>query len=39
LQLFQEAVERDESTAELARRVLTFLFRSRWDEGLRFGET
>ena len=24
-------------SAELARRVLEFLFRARWDEGLRFG--
>src|SRR5215213_2071259 len=38
LQLFHEAAEREEATAELARRVLTFLFRSRWDEGLRFNE-
>jgi hypothetical protein len=37
LQLFQEAAEREQATAELARRVLEFLFRARWDEGLRFG--
>jgi len=38
VRLFQEAADREKATAELARRVLTFLFRSRWDEGLRFGE-
>jgi hypothetical protein len=27
----------EKATAELARRVLDFLFRARWDEGLRFG--
>lgn len=37
LEIFQEAAEREEATAELARRVLEFLFRARWDEGLRFG--
>jgi tetratricopeptide (TPR) repeat protein len=36
LQLFQEAVEQDTATAELARRVLRFLFRARCDQGLRF---
>ena len=36
LQLFQEAAERDEATAELARRVLGYLFRARYDQGLRF---
>jgi tetratricopeptide (TPR) repeat protein/DNA-binding XRE family transcriptional regulator len=36
LQLFEEAVQRDQATAELARRVLDFLFRSRHDQGLRF---
>jgi tetratricopeptide (TPR) repeat protein len=36
LRLFQEAVERDEATAELARRVLGYLFRARYDQGLRF---
>jgi hypothetical protein len=35
LRLFQEAAER-EATAELARRVLRYLFRARYDEGLRF---
>jgi tetratricopeptide (TPR) repeat protein len=36
LRLFQEAVDREEATAELARRVLAFLFRARHDLGLRF---
>jgi len=36
LRLFHEAAEREEATAELARRVLRFLFRARHDEGLRF---
>ncbi len=36
LKLFQEAAERDEATAELARRVLGYLFRARYDQGLRF---
>jgi tetratricopeptide (TPR) repeat protein len=36
LQLFQEAVERDTVTTDLARRVLRFLFRARCDQGLRF---
>ncbi len=36
LRLFQEAAEREEATAELARRVLRYLFRARYDEGLRF---
>jgi tetratricopeptide (TPR) repeat protein len=36
LRLFQEAAERDEATAELARRVLDYLFRARYDQGLRF---
>jgi hypothetical protein len=36
LRLFQEAAERDEATAELARRVLGYLFRARYDQGLRF---
>lgn len=38
VRLFREAADREKATAELARRVLRFLFRSRWDEGLRFGE-
>ncbi|HKH48682.1 MAG TPA: helix-turn-helix transcriptional regulator, partial [Thermoanaerobaculia bacterium] len=36
LRLFQESVARGEATAELARRVLRFLFRARYDQGLRF---
>lgn len=39
LKLFHEAAEREQATAELARRVLEFLFRARWDEGLRFGSS
>jgi hypothetical protein len=36
LRLFREAVEREEATAELAYRILAFLFRARHDPGLRF---
>ncbi|MFY9820182.1 MAG: helix-turn-helix transcriptional regulator [Thermoanaerobaculia bacterium] len=36
LKLFKEAAEREEATAEQARRVLGYLFRARNDEGLRF---
>ena len=36
LRVFQEAVEREAATADLARRVLGFLFRARFDEGMRF---
>jgi hypothetical protein len=36
LRLFQEAAEREEATAELARQVLRYLFRARYDQGLRF---
>lgn len=36
LKLFQEAAERDEATAELARRILAYLFRARYDQNLRF---
>jgi tetratricopeptide (TPR) repeat protein len=36
LRLFQEAAEREAATAELARRVLRYLFRARHDQGLRF---
>lgn len=36
LRLFQEAAEREEATAGLARSVLRFLFRARHDQGLRF---
>ncbi|HEX5719412.1 MAG TPA: hypothetical protein VF179_24845 [Thermoanaerobaculia bacterium] len=36
LRLFHEAAEREEATATFASRVLSFLFRARHDEGLRF---
>lgn len=36
LRLFRQAVERQEATAELARRVLRYLFLARHDQGLRF---
>lgn len=36
LQLFKEASDREEITAELARQVLHYLFRARYDQGLRF---
>jgi tetratricopeptide (TPR) repeat protein len=36
LRLFQDAVEREKATAELARRVLVYLFQARYDQGLRF---
>ncbi len=36
LRVFQVAAEREEATAEQARRVLRFLFRARHDQGLRF---
>jgi transcriptional regulator with XRE-family HTH domain len=36
LRLFHEAAEREAATAELARRVLRYLFRARHDEGLQF---
>lgn len=36
LQLFQEAVEHETATADLARRVLRFLFLARHDQSLRF---
>jgi len=39
LRLFQEAAGRKEATAELARRLLAYLFRARHDEGLRFGDS
>jgi tetratricopeptide (TPR) repeat protein len=37
LRLFHEAAEHEAATADLAQRVLRFLFRVRWDEGIRFG--
>lgn len=36
LRIFHEAVEAETATADLARRVLRFLFRARQDQGLRF---
>lgn len=36
IRLFKEAVEEDTATAVLARRVLRFLFRARYDQGLQF---
>ncbi|HKH43541.1 MAG TPA: hypothetical protein VKM72_02640, partial [Thermoanaerobaculia bacterium] len=36
LRLFHEAAQREEATAELARQVLEFLLRARYDTGLRF---
>jgi tetratricopeptide (TPR) repeat protein len=39
LQLFHEAAERETATAELARRVLRYLFRARYDQGLRFTDS
>jgi tetratricopeptide (TPR) repeat protein len=36
LRVFQEAVERESATTELARRVLRFLYQARHDQGLRF---
>jgi tetratricopeptide (TPR) repeat protein len=36
LRIFEEAVNRDTATAELARHVLRFLFLARHDPGLRF---
>ncbi len=38
LELFRSAAEREEATAELARHLLAFLFRARYDQGLRFNE-
>ena len=39
LRLFEEAVKREEATAELARSVLRFLFRARYNQGLRFSDS
>ena len=36
LTVFQQAVEQEAATAELARRILSFLFRARFDQGLQF---
>lgn len=38
LELFRLAAEREEATAELARHLLAYLFRARYDQGLRFSE-
>jgi hypothetical protein len=37
VRLFHQAVALETATADLAQRVLRFLFRARHDEGLRFG--
>jgi tetratricopeptide (TPR) repeat protein len=36
LRVFDEAVRQETATAELARRILRYLFKARHDEGLRF---
>jgi tetratricopeptide (TPR) repeat protein len=36
LRLFQEAAEGEHATAELARNLLRYLFRARYDQGLHF---
>jgi tetratricopeptide (TPR) repeat protein len=36
LRVFEEAVRQEEATADLARRVLRFLFKARHDQNLRF---
>lgn len=36
LQIFQNAVELEEATAEMVRGLLRFLYRARYDQGLRF---
>jgi TPR repeat protein len=36
LRLFQEAAEKEQATAELARGILSYLFCARHDPGLRF---
>ncbi|MBW8877952.1 MAG: sigma-70 family RNA polymerase sigma factor [Acidobacteria bacterium] len=36
LRLFQETAERKEATAELARRVLGYIYKARYDQDLRF---
>jgi transcriptional regulator with XRE-family HTH domain len=38
LRLFHEAAGREAATADLARRVLRYLFRARYDQGLQFEE-
>lgn len=39
LRLFQEAAECETATAELARRVLRYLYRARYDQGLPFTDS
>jgi tetratricopeptide (TPR) repeat protein len=39
LGLFKEAAEREEASAELAHRVLDYLFRARYDQVLRFTDS
>jgi tetratricopeptide (TPR) repeat protein len=36
LQVYQKAAEQEKATAELARRILGYLFRARYEPGLRF---
>jgi hypothetical protein len=36
LALFRDAVEREDATAELTRRITAFLYRARANEALRF---
>lgn len=36
LRLFQEAAERETATAEMVRRLLRYLYRARYDQGLQF---
>jgi tetratricopeptide (TPR) repeat protein len=36
LRVFDEAVRQEKATADLARRILRFLFKARHDQGLRF---
>jgi tetratricopeptide (TPR) repeat protein len=36
LTLFRGAAAREEATAEMARRMVRYLYRARWEEGLRF---
>ena len=36
LRLFHQAALREDATVDLARRLLRYLFRARYDQGLRF---
>jgi tetratricopeptide (TPR) repeat protein len=36
LQLFEKAAKRETATAEMGRKILRFLYRARYDQGLRF---